>query len=224
MQNEHKPVVTDEGIETVTETDEAVLREIDRGIYRDRHKSYRSWNTWISESAAEFQRSKRTAQQLVDDQVQEITDLLHRARADTRPHVQAAAGQLACSLSMMKLGISENDVLGTAFRGMLVGRQAHQLWIKMEHEEKAKREVVRKFSHDERTAEERTERQNRVNLARELLAEFSPSDLQRKNNKGGKMAAYKEIGEIMQKRLGLPEPIKPEAVRDYLKKKKPGEG
>ncbi len=88
-------------------------------------------------------RSKSTAQQLVDDQVQEITDRLYRAKADTRPHVQAAAGQLACSLSMMKLGISEGDVLGTAFRGMLVGRQDHQLRIKMEHEEKAKREMVR---------------------------------------------------------------------------------
>ena len=54
MQNEHKPVVTDEGIETVTETDEAVLKEIDRGIYRDRYKTYRSWNTWISNPRRSF--------------------------------------------------------------------------------------------------------------------------------------------------------------------------
>ena len=46
MQNEHKPVVTDEGIETVTETDEAVLREIDRGIYRGLPQ-----NLWVKISA-----------------------------------------------------------------------------------------------------------------------------------------------------------------------------
>jgi hypothetical protein len=212
MQNEHKPVVTDEGIETVTETDEAVLREIDRGIYRDRHKSYRSWNTWISESAAEFQRSKRTAQQLVDDQVQEITDLLHRAKADTRPHVQAAAGQLACSLSMMKLGISEGDVLGTAFRGMLVGRQAHQLWIKMEHEEKAKREMVRTAGKRKNDLERKSDSATRAETCCELFAEFTPAEIK----KFGLPAVYRDIGKFAADRLKLSEPIKPRTVRSYI--------
>ena len=97
---------------------------------------------------------------------------------------------------MMKLGISEGDVLGTAFRGMLVGRQAHQLWIKMEHEEKAKREIVRKFSHDERTTEERTERQNRVNLARELLAEFHrTADVKKRRQDGGLQGDWRNHAE-----------------------------
>jgi hypothetical protein len=64
----------------------------------------------------------------------------------------------------------------------------------------------------------------KANLAHDLFAEYHPSDLKRKNNKGGKEAAYTEIGQVIQQRLDLPEPVPPETVRDYLKPKKTGEG
>ena len=73
--------------------------------------------------------------------------------------------------------------------------------------------------------EEKTAKQIRVSLAREIFAEYAATDLKRKGNRGGRQSVYKEIGEIMAQRLGLSKPISADTVRrEYLPKKKTGEG
>jgi len=76
-------------------------------------------------------------------------------------------------------------------------------------------ELLRKAKQREKADTQKTEKQKRVNLAHVLLAEYAPADVKKRRN-----AVRKEIGEIMQQRLELPEPIKPETVRSYLKQKK----
>jgi len=56
-------------------------------------------------------------------------------------------------------------------------------------------------------------------MCRSLFAEYAPADLKRKNNKGGKFATYKEIGEVVAKRLNLPVAIDKDVVRKHVKKK-----
>ncbi len=59
--------------------------------------------------------------------------------------------------------------------------------------------------------QERKEAQKR--LARELWAEFDDADLRQP---GGAATVYKQIGEIIAQRLGLPKPIQPDTIRKYL--------
>ena len=60
--------------------------------------------------------------------------------------------------------------------------------------------------------EQQIERSKRIRLAAKLWSEFDPADV-----KGKTKEVWKEIGEIMRRRLELVEPIKPETVKDYLK-------
>jgi hypothetical protein len=59
---------------------------------------------------------------------------------------------------------------------------------------------------------------DKVRMAAQLWVEYDATDLKRKGKKGGKMIAYKEIGEIMAQRLDLPKPIPAATVRDYLQR------
>jgi hypothetical protein len=127
----NKPIVAE------TKTGEGLLKETDRGIYVERTMEVKDWGVAVPRMVDKFHRSKASGQQLVDGQMQGVAELVRIARTDEREHVRTAAGNLACSLSMMKMYLREDDVLGAAFCGILVGTQAEQLRIKIEHEENA---------------------------------------------------------------------------------------
>ena len=72
---------------------------------------------------------------------------------------------------------------------------------------------------NKRDAANRTRGDEKKNLARQLWAEYARADLEKRGAKG---EALKEIGEIIQQRLELTDPVRPETVRGYLKQKKTG--
>ena len=155
-------------IAKVTQTDEGTLTEIDRGIYPERRLEVRNSRLAIPRIVAEFRHSQGTAQELVDREVTRIANSVLLAQKDERPHVREAAGRLACSLSMFKTYISESDVLGAAFCGILIGRQDEELRIKMQHEENAMRGQAEHNRGLDRVAEiagERRERRAEIKAA-----------------------------------------------------------
>ena len=124
--------------------------------------------------------------------------------------------------------------LGTAFRKVLrkakkalnAGRMEDALTLAamlgrmtlfVDLQQMAAWEDKRKAALQTTNDEKRTQRQSRVKLARELLAEFA-ADVKTMGCK----AVHKQIGEIMQERLELDEPVPAETVRSYLKPKKTG--
>ena len=133
--------------------------------------------------------------------------------------VIAETNSLLFYLDALERHVQHGDIAQAVLAAVNVGR-AEQMIVRTEQEHLLLQEIGRRTGKRKQEIERKTEREN---LARKLWAEYDPADV-----KGRHKEIHKEIGQIMQQRLGLvdkdgkPKPIPAATVRGYLSGKKTG--
>ena len=124
-------------------------------------------------------------------------------------------------VSCMFLALSKGEIHVALNRAMLIGMLFERVAEFTSLYPLSRREAKRAAKQQNAANDQKTARQNRVNLAHAMWAKFAPR-VKSKTIKA--TTAHKKIGKIIARCLKLADPIKPETVRDYLKERISGEG
>jgi len=195
-----------------------VTPPIETGIYRipgDRWASVETHTPEALDAVAESIMASWHCPTL-DEELRRIIGNASIGKADPREHVQKAAGDVLTAIYHLNMVLATGDVKAAATRGIEVGTLDEQLRIKLNHEEKAKREMVRKAGKRKRDLERKSESATKAETCCKLFAEFTPAEIK----KFGLPAVYRDVGKFAADEMKLPEPIKLRTVRSYIEKRK----